>query len=217
MNLAEQGMAAYLGEERLRYLQTVAVGVAGCGGLGSNCAMHLARSGFKRFVLADFDRVDPSNLNRQAFTFDQLGLLKVRALAANMLAVNPDLQLDLQAVEVTPDNMTTLFAHCDAVVEAFDGADAKKALVETFMQSDTFLVTASGIGGFGDADSIVTRRVRDRLVMVGDMETECTADNPPLSPKVGVAAAKQADAVLHHYLSKFDRRSVVHAVEGREQ
>jgi sulfur carrier protein ThiS adenylyltransferase len=49
------------------------VGIAGCGGLGSNCAVALARSGVGRLVLADFDCVERSNLNRQYFFLSQVG------------------------------------------------------------------------------------------------------------------------------------------------
>jgi len=203
VNLTEQGLAVYLGDERLAYLQKVTVGIAGVGGLGSNCAMHLVRSGFKRFVLVDFDRVDESNLNRQAYQLDQVGQLKVMALSRNLMAVNPDIDLDIRTVEVKPDNMSAIFMNCDVVVEAFDEPFVKKAFVETFLSTDKLIVTASGIGGTGNADAIVTRKVRDNFYMIGDMETECSVENPPLSPKVSIAAAKQADVVLRYYLDQY--------------
>ena len=206
MNAAERGMAAYLGGERLAFLQTVTVGIAGAGGLGSNCAMHLVRSGFKRFVIADFDRVEESNLNRQAFRLDQLGAEKVTALAENMRGVNPDAVVETHAVRLTPENVAGVFAGCDAVVEALDEPQAKAMLAETFAPAGVLLVAASGMGGAGDADRIVTRRVRENFYLVGDMETECNGDNPPFSPRVGVAAAKQADVVLAHFLEEFEKR-----------
>lgn len=206
MNRAEQGMAVYLGEARLAFLQQVTVGIGGAGGLGSNCAMHLVRSGFKHFVLVDFDRVEASNLNRQAFSLDQVGRLKVEALAENMRAVNPDVELALHAETVTSATVGPLFAECAAVVEAFDEPSSKKALVEALLPTGKLVVTASGIGGSGDSDGIVIRAVRENFYMVGDMETECSMENPPLSPKVSIAAAKQADVVLAHYLGQFDKQ-----------
>lgn len=204
MNATEQGIAVHLGAARLRYLQGVTVGIAGAGGLGSNCAMLLVRSGFKRFVLVDFDRVDASNLNRQAYGADQIGQLKVTALAYNLLAVNPDLIIGQRTVRVTPENMETLFAGCDAVIEAFDDPLCKRALVEALVPTGVLVVAASGIGGHGNADAIVTRRVRDNFIMIGDMETECSVEHPPFAPRVALAAAKQADAVLSHFLNTFN-------------
>lgn len=204
MNATEKGIAAYLGEDRLAYLQRMIIGIAGAGGLGSNCAMHLVRCGFKRFVLADYDKVDASNLNRQHFRFEQVDQLKIDALAANMRAVNPSLFIEKHPIRLTRGNMPGVFEECDVVIEALDGPAYKKALVETFITTDKLLVSASGIGGSGDSDAIRSRRVRDNFYMIGDMETECSMKHPPFSPKVGVAAAKQADAVLAYYLEKFE-------------
>nr|WP_321514049.1 sulfur carrier protein ThiS adenylyltransferase ThiF [uncultured Pseudodesulfovibrio sp.] len=204
MNRTEQGIAAYLGEDRLAFLQTVSVGIAGAGGLGSNCAVHLVRSGFKRFVLVDFDKVEPSNLNRQAYMAQQVGEYKVEALAANMLAINPDLDLESCIGRVTGEDMAELFAECDVVVEAFDDPEAKKALVETMLPKGVLVVAASGMGGTGNSDAMITRKVRDNFYLIGDGVTECTDENPPLSPRVGIAAAKQADVVLSHFLNQYD-------------
>ncbi|SMF03759.1 sulfur carrier protein ThiS adenylyltransferase ThiF [Desulfovibrio gilichinskyi] len=204
MNRTERGIAAYLGEKRLKYIQSVKIGIAGAGGLGSNCAMHLVRSGFKCFVLVDFDKVEESNLNRQCYTLQQLDKYKVNALSENLLAVNPDLDLDVRVTRITPDNIQAMFEDCDTVVEAFDDARLKRTVVETFLPTEKLIVAASGIGGAGNADAIITRKVRDNFYMVGDMETECSKDHPPFSPKVAIAAAKQADVVLNYYITKFE-------------
>ncbi len=202
-------MAAYLGEKRLRYLQTIRIGIAGAGGLGSNCAMHLVRSGFRLFTVADFDRVEPSNLNRQQFRLAQLGQPKVAALHENMRAVNPDIRLDAHLLKISSSNVDEIFGGCDVIIEAFDDAAAKKTLVERFMNSDKLLVCASGMGGTGNTDKMVTRRVRDNFYIVGDMATECNAKNPPFSPRVGIAAAKQADVVLDHFLQKYESQGAL--------
>ena len=66
-NVLRRGLARYLAPEQLARLQSVRVGIAGAGGLGSNAALMLARSGVERFLLIDDDVVDASNLNRQQF------------------------------------------------------------------------------------------------------------------------------------------------------
>ncbi|WP_319584507.1 sulfur carrier protein ThiS adenylyltransferase ThiF [uncultured Pseudodesulfovibrio sp.] len=200
MNKVEEGIAAHIGEENLARLQSIKIGIAGCGGLGSNCAMHLVRSGFTRFVLVDFDRVEFSNLNRQAFFNEQVGQYKAEALAANMRAVNPDVDLDIYVERVDVARVKKLFGECDAVVEAFDRAAAKKRLVEALLPLGRLVVSASGIGGCGDGDALATRKVRDNFYLIGDGVTECSLETPPLSPRVGIAAAKQADVILAHFL-----------------
>lgn len=203
MNRTEQGIAKYLGADCLRSLQTVRIGIAGAGGLGSNCAMHLARSGFKQFTIADFDRIEESNLNRQFYFMEQVGKDKVEALSANLRSINPDLDITTYVQTVSRENMLELFGECDVIIEAFDDAACKKALVETFLPTDKLLVSASGMGGAGNSDEIKTRKVRDNFYIVGDMKTECNAKTPPFSPRVAICAAKQADIVLSHYLNKF--------------
>ena len=91
------GANTYLTERERRILENAKVGIAGAGGLGSNCAMHLVRAGVKKLVIADFDVVSESNLNRQFFFRDQLGRKKVDALAENLRRIEPGLELDIIA------------------------------------------------------------------------------------------------------------------------
>ena len=67
-------------------LKSSVIGIAGLGGLGSAVAVALARIGVGRLVLVDFDVVEPSNLNRQQYFVDQVGLPKTEALAATCAA-----------------------------------------------------------------------------------------------------------------------------------
>ena len=102
MNHLEERLARDLGLERLRKIQAIKVGIAGAGGLGSNCAFNLVRSGFKKLAIVDFDRVEPSNLNRQFYFADQIGLAKVAALKDNLLRINPDLELEIHQEKIEP-------------------------------------------------------------------------------------------------------------------
>jgi sulfur carrier protein ThiS adenylyltransferase len=201
MNPFEQGLLRYLDAGFLDYLRTVRVGVIGAGGLGSNCAMHLVRSGFSDLVLADPDSVEPSNLNRQNYSLAQVGTPKVEALKANLQAVNPDARVETHRTAMDADNMAGIFGSCRAVVEAVDDARTKKLVVETLAAPERLVVGASGIGGTGCAGRMRVVRLMPGLVLVGDMTTPCDADNPPLSPGVGMAAAMQADVVLDHFLA----------------
>lgn len=201
MNAFEEGLARYLDRGFLDFLRTVRVGIVGAGGLGSNCAMHLVRSGFSDLVLADPDVVEPSNLNRQHFTLAQVGRPKVLALRDNLLAVNPDARVEAHVRAVDADGMAELFGSCRAVVEAVDDARTKKLVVETLMPMGCLVVGASGLGGSGLAARMRESRPLPNLVLVGDLATPCDAATPPLSPGVGMAAAMQADAVLHNFLT----------------
>lgn len=204
MNEFELALERMLGDKRLELIQGIKVGIAGCGGLGSNCAFNLVRSGFKHLVLADFDKIEYSNLNRQFFFYDQVGSYKSETLAKNLLRINPDLNLTVFKDELCSESILNLYSECDVVVEAFDLASMKKLLVESLSQTDKLLVSASGLAGWDSADKIVTRKISDKLYLVGDMVTEANEVTPPLSPRVNVAAAKQANVILSQVLSSLE-------------
>ena len=192
----------YLTSAERAVLEKVRIGVAGAGGLGSNCAMHLVRSGIRHLVVADFDVVGESNLNRQFFFRDQLGMKKVDALKANLLRIDPE--ADVQAVDVRLDAASTreLFENCDIVVEAFDVVEAKTMILSTLMPLGMRLVTASGLAGWGKSNAMRVRKMGANVVVVGDGETGVATDVAPASPRVGIAAAMEANAVVAWLLGK---------------
>ena len=203
----QQGLRRYLTDAQLKILGSAKIGIAGAGGLGSNCAAFLVRSGVRRFVLADFDRVEPSNLNRQWYYPEDVGQLKVDALARHLRRLEPELDLVLHPVRLDEANVPTLFAECDVLVEAFDDPEAKAMFVRTFLPTAPFLVGASGLAGIGGAP-IVARRVTDRFVLVGDGVTEVSGTMPPLAPRVMQASGLQADAVLSYLLKEKEHGAV---------
>ena len=185
----------YLTPEERAVLESVRVGIAGAGGLGSNCAMHLVRAGVKHLTVVDFDVVNESNLNRQFFFRDQIGQKKVEAIKANLLRIEPD--ADIRAVDIRLDASSAreIFADCGIVVEAFDAVDAKVMLVSAFASSGKKLVTASGLAGWGRSNAMRVRKMGN-IVAIGDGETSVGDGAAPVSPRVGIAAAMEANAVV---------------------
>ena len=190
------GVNTYLNERERRILESAVVGIAGAGGLGSNCAMHLVRAGVKKFVIADFDVVGESNLNRQFFFRDQLGRKKVDALAENLRRIEPDLSLELRDARLAPDNIDWTFSGCSVIVEAFDSADAKSMLLHALLPLGKPIVSASGIAGWGRSLAIGQRRIGKNLILIGDTSSDVSNGLAPFSPRVGIAAAMEANAVV---------------------
>ncbi|WP_288561251.1 sulfur carrier protein ThiS adenylyltransferase ThiF [uncultured Victivallis sp.] len=186
----------YLGAAERARIEAARVGVAGAGGLGSNCLAHLVRCGVRRFVIADFDTVSESNLNRQFFFADQLGMPKVEAVAANLRRINPALELELYPERVTAENAVRRFGSCDVTVEAFDDPDAKTMLIRTLLPLGRPVVAASGIAGWGRSNAMRVQRIGKQLYMAGDRATGISEETPPYSPRVGIAAAQQANTVM---------------------
>jgi len=199
MNKFELALSDKLGSFNFTKIQSIKVGIAGAGGLGSNCAFNLVRSGFKRFKIIDFDYIDYSNLNRQFYFYDQVGMHKVVALKQNLLRINPDIYGEFIAEHIEAETISEIFGDCDVVVEAFDKPEYKRLFVERLMGTGKFLVCVSGLAGWGDSDSIIVRRVKNNIVMIGDLVSDFK-HAVPISPKVNVAAAKQADVILEYVL-----------------
>lgn len=183
-------------EIKLR-LKDKVVGIAGCGGLGSNCAVALARVGVGKLIVADFDTIIESNLNRQYFFFNQIGRKKAYCLQENIFRINPDIQVLAHDIKLAPDDITEIFSTCDVIVEAFDLAMMKQMIIETVLSRlpDTWIVSGVGLAGWGDNNSIKEVQ-HEKLIICGDGIKEVSDDNPPLAPRVGVVANMQANAVL---------------------
>ena len=192
----------YLKDEERLILESATVGIAGAGGLGSNCAMHLVRAGVKRFVIADFDVVGESNLNRQFFFRDQLGRKKVDALAENLRRIEPDIHLDMRDTRLTSENIDWIFSGCSIVVEALDSADAKSMFLHAVLPLGKPVVAASGLAGWGCSLAIQQRRIGKNLILIGDTSSDIRSGLAPVSPRVGIAAAMEANAVVALLLGK---------------
>lgn len=184
-------------------LKMACVAIAGCGGLGSNVALSLARVGVGRLILADFDLVVPSNLNRQQYFVQQIGQYKVEALRETLERANPFVQVEAHRVELTPDNIPLLFADADVIVEAFDRAEMKVMIIETVLSQmpGRPLVVGSGMAGYGRNNAIQTRREGD-LYICGDQVSEARPGRGLMAPRVGIAANHQANQVLEILLGE---------------
>jgi sulfur carrier protein ThiS adenylyltransferase len=179
------------------------VGIAGCGGLGSNCAIALARVGIGTLVIADFDVIVESNLNRQYYFHNQIGMLKVFALKENLRLVNPSVRVHAFDLRLCISDTIEIFRECEVIVEAFDKAEMKNMIIDAVHthMPDKYLVMGVGMAGWGDNELIHCRR-SDKLVVCGDELNEVSMVNPPLAPRVGVVASMQANAVLEILLGK---------------
>jgi sulfur carrier protein ThiS adenylyltransferase len=180
------------------------VGIMGLGGLGSVVAGVLARIGVGTLILADFDYVDPTNLNRQHYFMDQIGMTKVDATAANIRRINPRVQLVLHHKKCDEQNIPQLFKQADVLVECFDDPVMKATafrLALTQMKNMGY-VGASGMAGFGDANCITTKHHSGHIYLVGDGVSEAKIGEGLMAPRVGVAAHHQANQVLRILLGE---------------
>lgn len=186
------------GKAAVEKLRSATVAVCGLGGLGSNIAISLARAGVGKLVLIDFDKVDVTNLHRQQYKMAQVGMPKAIALLENLKEIAPYVQYEIHDEKVTPENVVRLLSGANVVCEAFDNALAKSMLVDTVVEKlpEAYLVAASGMAGYGNANRIRTRKITERFFLCGDGESDVENDIGLVAPRVMLCAAHQALVVV---------------------
>ena len=180
------------------HLAKFRVGIAGAGGLGSNSAVALARSGIGTLVVSDFDVVEEQNLFRQYYFADQIGMMKTIALKENIARINPNVSLIVHQTKLNRENIPDIFSGCNVIIEAFDNSEMKEMLIETIQKKMPGIpvVVGSGMAGWGQNDSIRTRKIDETLYVCGDESSEVSENLPPMAPRVGIVANMQANVVI---------------------
>ena len=182
------------------------VAICGLGGLGSNIAVALARAGVGKLILIDFDKVDISNLHRQQYKANQVGMYKTEALAENLLEIAPYIRLETANTRLDETNCPEFLSKADIVCEAFDDPEAKAMLTDSVLEKlpECFLIAASGMAGMGSPNAIRTRRISKRFYLCGDETSEVSENNSLVAPRVMLCAAHQAHTALRILAEEFD-------------
>ena len=182
------------------------VAICGLGGLGSNIAIALARAGIGKLLLIDFDRVDITNLHRQQYKANQIGLYKADALAESLLEIAPYTEIKTVTAKITEENFADLLKGADVVCEAFDNAEAKAMLVNGVLEQlpDCYLVAASGMAGMDTPNTIQTRKVMKRFYLCGDEKNDVADTIGLVAPRVMLCAAHQAHTVLRILAGEYE-------------
>lgn len=185
-------------------MKNARVGIAGLGGLGSNVAAALVRSGVGHLTIADFDIVELSNINRQLYSLEHIGMKKTDALTEILRGINPFCEISAHSVKIAEENCAELFVDCDIVCEAFDLPDQKAMLVNTLMERcpEKHIVSGSGMAGCGRANEIRTRRITDRFTVCGDGVTDVADGEGLTASRVIVCAGHQASRIVEIILEE---------------
>lgn len=202
----EQALIARAGEPLQERLKNSTVAVCGLGGLGSNIAVALARAGVGRLILVDFDRVDITNLHRQQYKADQIGMEKSKALEANLREIAPYLEMKAVTQRLTEENYESLLGEAQVICEAFDQAEEKSRLADYVLEKmpEHYLVAASGMAGLGSPNRIVTRRITKHFYLCGDGVSDVEKDSGLFSARVMLCAAHQATVALRILAGEFE-------------
>jgi sulfur carrier protein ThiS adenylyltransferase len=200
MNLFEEGLLRYLSVEQLAKLEATHIGIAGVGGLGSNIANALVRTGFKSFEIIDYDLIDASNLNRQNYFLDEIGQAKVDVTAKRLKQINPDVSVSTSKTKLDSKNIGNYFGSADIVFEAFDTIESKALILEVFGNTDKLLIMGSGMAGISNRKDLKIHQLRKNVFVVGDGSTQVSQNNPPLAPRVIACASLMASVAIEQIL-----------------
>lgn len=187
-------------------IASTTVAVCGLGGLGSNIAIALARAGIGKLILIDFDRVDITNLHRQQYNVNQIGMKKTEALRCNLKEINPYLETKIHTIRLDESNAMDMLSDADIICEAFDNAECKAMLTNFVLENmpDKYLVAASGMAGLESGNAIHTRKVSKRFYLCGDEVSDAKDGIGLVSTRVMLCAAHQAHMVLRMIAKKFE-------------
>lgn len=179
-------------------LSKAVIGVAGLGGLGSNIALSLARVGVKKLVLADFDVVEPSNLNRQQYFVRHIGMQKTQALKELINDVNPFVEVETHDIFLDEKNVASVFGECEILCEAFDNVAGKAMILNEAGASlkDKKIIGASGMAGYFSSNLIKTIKFAKNVYLCGDLTNEAKIGQGLMAPRVAVCANHEANLAI---------------------
>ncbi len=185
-------------------IKKATVGIMGLGGLGTVVAGALARLGVGKLILADFDVVEPSNLNRQQYSISQIGMLKTEALKENLQQMTPYIVIETVDGHLSEESIPQIFKGVNVLAECFDDPEMKAAALRAVLTSmpNTGYVGASGLAGYGDNNAIQTQKVYDNVYIIGDGTSAAGPGHGLMAPRVGIAAHHQANQILRILLEK---------------
>ena len=182
------------GQEKLLAARVLIVGL---GGLGSPLAMYLAAAGVGTLVIADYDDVDLSNLQRQiVHRNDAIGESKVGSARRTLQSLNPDVRVETLEQRLTAEALQTAVAGCDLVLDATDNFGTRYALNDACWSAGKPLVSGAAIRWEGQV-AVFDPRQADApcyrcLYPEGDDAALNCAENGVVAPLVGIIGSCQA-------------------------
>jgi len=136
-------------------LKKSTVFIAGAGGLGSPAALYLAAAGVGRLIIADYDCLDLSNLNRQILhSTSGIGLLKADSAQKRLAELNPEIKVETHAVKIN-GNIAEVSAGADLIIDCLDNIEARYILNDYSLKTLTPIVHG-GINGYAGQISFIS-------------------------------------------------------------
>ena len=125
-------------------------------------------------------------------------MYKTDALSENLREISPYTELTTHTVKMTEENMADILSDADIICEAFDKADMKAMLVNFVLENypEKYILSGSGMAGFGSANTIKTKKVTGHFYICGDGVSDVNDGIGLVSSRVMACAAQEAHMVL---------------------
>lgn len=147
---SRQLMLPGFGEAAQLKLKQTRVLLIGCGGLGNAASQYLVSSGIGQLTLADGDKVELSNLQRQLLFHDSdKGFNKAKIAARQLKPLNPHVQIEAVDQYFSADNADALLAKADWVLDCTDNFKSRKLINLLCQQHQISLLSAAAIAQQG--------------------------------------------------------------------
>lgn len=174
--------------------------IMGLGGLGSPVAMYLAAAGVGRLILADYDEVDLSNLQRQIIhNRATIGQPKTTSAQQTLQQLNPDCELQLISHKMDEEAIHQAVANCDIVIDCTDNFGSRFAINRASVKHRVPLVSGSAIRWEGQVSVFNDHPGAPCYHCLygdsGELDSSCTA-NGILAPVTGIIGSLQATETL---------------------
>jgi len=146
-----------IGADNIEKLRNSTVAVFGLGGVGGYAAEAIARAGVGTMIIADYDTVASSNINRQILSLNStMGILKTEVCINRLKDINPDLNITAVSERLSPDNIAGLIPQIEHIyaIDAIDEIESKTFLIKTLVQRDIPFVSSMGAGSRLDSSRI---------------------------------------------------------------
>lgn len=149
-----------IGEEGYNKLSSAHVLVCGLGGVGGTALEALARSGVSHFTLIDFDKVAPSNLNRQIlYTANDIGQNKVEIAKKRILDINKSAKVVIINNKVDDESIKKIDGKHSFILDAIDDIKGKIALAKYSLEKDIPIISSLGMANRLDPTKVIITRL----------------------------------------------------------
>ncbi len=144
-----------VGQKGSQKLAQTSVAVIGLGGVGSYSAEALARSGIGKFILIDFDVIEPTNINRQILALKStIGKPKVELMQQRIRDINPKAEVIIYQEVLDGNNQERLLGGAEYCVDAIDSLSSKIGLLEFLLKNERKFISVMGAGNRLDPSQV---------------------------------------------------------------